>query len=163
MRILLKKFKFKLIRHFVAILISKTSDSAIAFGFALGTFIALLPTPGLNWVLAFCAALINKKLNKLSLFFAIVFWNPLFMAPVYALCYVVGDYVFDILPLEQWESFIHHPYVSHSGKFLIGNLILTSIISILGYHLAFKIVNLYKNKREIKKNARQKNINRISY
>lgn len=163
MKVWIKKFKYKLFRNLIAVLTSKTSDSAIAVGFALGTFIALLPTPGLNWVLAFCAALIYKKLNRLSLFFAIVFWNPLFMAPVYALCYVVGDYIFHVLPLEQWESFIHHPYVSHSGKFLIGNIILTSIISILGYYLALKVVALYKNKRETKKLNRKKNLNQIFY
>ncbi len=151
MKIWYRKFRFKFIRNLVEVLTSKTSDSAIAFGFAVGTFIALLPTPGLNWVLAFCMALLFKKINKLSLFFAIVFWNPLFMAPVYALCYVVGDFLFNVFHLEQWESLLPYTFVSHSGKFLLGNIILTSIISVLGFHLALKVVLLYKNRREKKK------------
>lgn len=159
----IRKTKFKLIRHFIEILRSKTSDRAIAFGFATGSFIALLPTPGLNWVLAFLAALIYRKLNKLSLFFAIVFWNPLFMAPVYALCYVVGNFIFDIFHIENISFFADNSYISNSGKFLTGNILLTSVISVIGYYLALKIVRAYKKRRTNKKYGKKRHTNHVMY
>lgn len=157
MKIWYKRLRFKTIRQFVAVLTSKTSDSAIAFGFAIGTFIAILPTPGLNWVLAFLVALVYKKINKLSLFFAIVFWNPLFLAPVYALCYVTGDLVLETLHISQWETVIQNSYMSSSGKFLVGSLVLSLILSLSSYHLALKAISLYKNKRESKRPVSKKN------
>ncbi len=147
-----RRFRYKLLRHFVQVLRSKTSDRAIAFGFAVGTFIALLPTPGLNWVLAFGIALVYKKINKLSLFFAIVFWNPLLMAPVYALCYVLGGFLFDIFHIQHWES----AYLNNSGKFMAGNIILTSLISLVSYHLSLLVIALYKKRREKKMQRKKK-------
>lgn len=158
MKIWYRKFRYKTIRHLVKALTSKTSDSAIAFGFAIGTFIALLPTPGLNWILAFCAALIYKKINKLSVLFAVVFWNPLFVAPVYGLCFVVGDIIFNVFHLSQWETLLQHSFMSNSGKFLAGNLILTPILSFISYQLAIKVISLYKNRRKMK-HSRKKNTN----
>ena len=158
-----RRTKFKLIRHFIEILRSKTSDKAIAFGFATGTFIALLPTPGLNWVLALLAALIYRKLNKLSLFFAIIFWNPLFLAPVYALCYVVGDAIFPLLHIENLPFFANNHYISNSGKFLTGNILLTSVISVIAYYLALKIVGTYKRRRSTRKYGKQRHTNRLMH
>lgn len=156
MKAWVRRTKYKLLRHFIEVLRSQTSDKAIAFGFATGSFIALLPTPGLNWVLAFLAALIYRKLNKLSLFFAIVFWNPLFLAPVYALCYVVGDFVFDVTHIENLSFFAGNRYLNNSGKFMAGNILITTLLSVAGFYLALKIVGAYKRRRTTRKYGKKR-------
>ena len=64
------KFYFGLRRHFIEVLRAKTSGHSVAFGFALGSFIAISPTPGFSILLGIAMVAIFKKLNKLSLFFS---------------------------------------------------------------------------------------------
>lgn len=48
---MIKKWTTKIKEHFQEIIRTKPSPHAIALGFTIGTFISILPTPGLNFAL----------------------------------------------------------------------------------------------------------------
>ena len=70
--LMVKKFKEKLKHHFQEVLKTKTSPHSIALGFAIGTLIDILPTLGFGFFLGLLVGLIFEKVNKYSLFGAII-------------------------------------------------------------------------------------------
>jgi uncharacterized protein (DUF2062 family) len=89
----LKKFKKKFKNTVSKLVHTNISGHEIALGFALGTFISItIPVVGF-WV-GVLASLVYKKINKLSLFGSIIFWNPFFLTPIYLLSYKIGNHIF---------------------------------------------------------------------
>ena len=98
---MLRRVKEKLKRHFHEVARSRKSSHSIALGFAVGTFISILPTPGLNLILGLLVALIYEKINKYSLVISIFFWNTLTLSPIYILSFKIGDLLFGDLPAAE--------------------------------------------------------------
>ena len=133
MLIKMNPFTEKVRNHFREIIRIKTSPHSIALGFAIGTFIKLLPTPGLNILLALLVVIIYKKVNKFALFGALLFWNPVFIIPLYTLSYEVGNMLFGATPVIKYNIVILDHIYNFSRRFLVGNLIISTTISILSY------------------------------
>ena len=87
----------------------KDTPEAIALGFALGTFLAALPTPGFSIAVGIVTVAFWLRPSKLSMMVAFAIWNPLVLSPFYAsslssaisrvLCSLASGF-----PLWQWES-----------------------------------------------------------
>ena len=112
---------------------TNASPQSIALAFAVGTFISVLPTPGLNLVLATLLASRFKQLNRAGLLAAIAVWNTFVVAPIYVLSHKVGA----SLPIFS----DHHLAIG----FLVGNLLLAVVITAVSYLIVQVGINRYKN------------------
>jgi uncharacterized protein (DUF2062 family) len=108
------------------------SPRSLAQAFALGTFISLLPTPGLNFVLATLLATLFKQLNRGALFAALGVWNAFVATPFYALSYQVSRMLFDSTTVSNKVGVY----------FLLGNLIVALSMTAVSYLLIHLLVQL---------------------
>ncbi|SMD33925.1 hypothetical protein SAMN04488029_1742 [Reichenbachiella faecimaris] len=142
------KFVFKLKRHFLEVLRTKTSDHSVAMGFAVGSFVAILPTPGISFLIGIGIVAIFKTINKYALFLAMVVWNIWTLAPIYWASYEIGEAIFGdvekvIFDIKEWDQVF-----DYSLRFLIGNLFLSTPIAVLSYFLVRAGVRKYKRSRQ---------------
>lgn len=126
---------------------TKTSDHSVAMGFAIGSFVAILPTPGISFLIGIGIIAIFKTLNKYALFLAMFVWNVWTLAPIYWASYEIGQVIFgdaDIITfnVEEWDQMYEY-----SLRFLVGNLFLSFPISVLSYFLVKAGVRRYKSKK----------------
>jgi uncharacterized protein len=143
---MIKRWKDKLKQHFKEILITKPSPHAIALGIAIGTFISILPTPGLNFAIGFLVLIIFKRVNKYTLFLALLFWNVFTLAPIYILSYKIGNLLFSQAPMVNIELSLLDKVYQFSRRFLIGNIIIAITISIAAYYGVKRIMYVYYKK-----------------
>jgi uncharacterized protein len=146
----------KIKRQYIQLLVEKSSSKSIAISFALGTFIAILPTPGFGVFIALMIAYFVKSLNNLSLLASFAFWNPLLLTPVYLLSYKIGDWFFDPAMVMVSEISWINTLVYYMKTYLIGNFISAIVLSVLCYFGIFRIMEFYKNKNIAKKLNRKR-------
>ena len=130
-----ERWKHKIKYYAQEVLTEKTTPHSIAVGFAIGSFISILPTPGFNLILALIVSLIYKKVNKVSLFIGVLFWNPLTSPVIYYFSYKLGNLIFGAAPIVVYNvSFMEQIY-QFTRRFLVGNIIIAVSMSIISYFL----------------------------
>lgn len=139
----------KLKNHFRAVIKIKKSPHSIALGFAIGTFISILPTPGLNILIGLLIVLIYKKINKFSLFGAVFFWNVLTTTPIYFLSYKLGNFLFASKPVNISDFSLIGKIYHFSASYLAGNIIMAAICSAASY-LLIRLFLEYRRKKRVK-------------
>ena len=139
-----KKFRNKFSSYFKELLKTKTSPHSIAMGFSIGTFVAILPTPGLNILLGLLIVFIFKKISKFALFGAMAIFNPLVLTPIYVFSYKIGNVIFSSEPIVRYKFILLFQIYEFSRRFLVGNLFIATSISILSYFIVKKIVKKYE-------------------
>jgi uncharacterized protein (DUF2062 family) len=125
---------------------TKKSPNYIALGFALGTFLAILPTPGFSIGLGIILLLIFPKISKISMMAAIVVWNPFVTAPIYAVSYQIGDLFFrdhEILKIEL--TFLKQAW-NFSKRLLFGTSIIGLTVSLISFFMIKYSVLAYRNR-----------------
>jgi uncharacterized protein len=137
---MLKKWR----HHLRDILTLKRSEHSIAVGFAIGTFLAILPLLGLSVFVGVLAVLFCKRLNKFALFGAMAFWNPLVLIPIYWLSFAIGDALFDPLPVVEFKVTLLNQVSHFSRRFLLGNVLLASLLSTASYFVMKAAVHTYR-------------------
>ena len=151
----IKKFYHK---HYHRTLRQKHSPHQIALGFAIGTFIGIIPTGGLGIFLGLLVIYFYKELSKIAVFAGMAIWNPFTMVPVYYASYKIGDIIFDTrtnIDINPNETFLRHAF-NFSERYLLGNLILAIMITSISYFFMRKAVIAYRNRKE-KKSLKNKN------
>jgi len=145
----MKKWLLKKTEQYIERVIEiKHSPGAIAAGFAIGTFIGILPTPGLNILIGFLVMLLVPRISKIALFAAIIIWNPFVAAPTYWLSYKIGAYLFAGEPLVKYNLDILNKAYEFSRRFLVGNIIVASALSASSYFLVKWIATEYKKHKK---------------
>ncbi|HLD42006.1 MAG TPA: DUF2062 domain-containing protein [archaeon] len=142
-----RKYKDKGNEYLQLLLKSKTSPHSVALGFAIGTFISVLPTPGLHFVLGFLILLLVKKISKYSLFFTLLFWNALTLTPIWMMSYKIGDWIFGSEAVVRYKFELLNQAYNFSRRFLVGNVILAILISVILYFATKQIVRWYYLRR----------------
>ena len=142
------KFLYKLKRHFLEVLRTKTSDHSVAMGFAVGSFVAILPTPGISFLIGIGIIAIFKTINKYALFLAMFVWNVWTLTPIYWASYKIGMFIFRdaeviTFDIENWDQVF-----DYSLRFLVGNLFLSTPIAIASYFIVKAAVRKFKNRKE---------------
>ncbi|MFC1850700.1 DUF2062 domain-containing protein [candidate division CSSED10-310 bacterium] len=146
----LKRYFFRTYSRFLKI---RGNPREVALGFALGLFIGMSPTLGIQMPLAiFIAALL--KWNKISAASGVWITNPITAPFIYSATYFIGSKV-----LELRKSFIPPDEFSFSTLLLminkapfilfslcIGGIILGIPLAILGYYLSFFALKRYQGK-----------------
>ncbi|MDD3175962.1 MAG: DUF2062 domain-containing protein [Candidatus Nanoarchaeia archaeon] len=125
----------------------KQTPHSIASGFAIGTFISTMPTPGLNILLGVLISYFSKTINKLALFGGILFWNPLLTPITYSLAFKIGQFILDEHIL--FEPTIYQLFFHYSKTFLLGITILALITSIVSYLVVLIITYFYQKRNKI--------------
>lgn len=109
-----------------------------AMGFAIGTFISLLPTPGFNFAIALLLAS-WLRLHKATVLLSLTIWNVFVTAPFFALSYRLGNWLFPAPATasvaEQWQAQV----ISFVKGFLVGNLIIAAAVTAVSYTIVFLI------------------------
>lgn len=135
----MRSLKKKIKEHFHEVLRTKKSPHSIALGFAIGSFIALLPIPAIDFFIGFALIAFFTKLNKYTLILGIAIWNPLTKIPLVPLSYKIGDMFFGTAPPTEIKLMLFDRIVQFSKRFLIGNIIISILISLLSYILVFAL------------------------
>ena len=123
----------------------------IGLGFAIGTFIGILPTPGVSVLLGLLAAFIWKRLNKLAILAGIAVFNPVVNAPIIYFSHRLGGFLIPpVFPPDTPYGYLVK-ILHTSARILAGTIIVGALISIASYFIAKRIAEDYS----IKKNARK--------
>ena len=151
----------KLKNHFKEIVKLRTSPHSIALGFAIGTFVGIFPTPGLNFVIAGIISLLFKKISKISLFTGIIIWNPALTIPLDLIAIKLTTYFYPAGSLVIYSfSFINKLYNFTKG-FLLFITLISLVISLLSYIVVRIVVSQYQQRhitKEIQKILQDKNL-----
>ncbi|MEK6916356.1 MAG: DUF2062 domain-containing protein [Nanoarchaeota archaeon] len=145
-----KSVRDKVDSHIDEIKKTKIDPHNIAFGFAIGTFINILPIPFINLWIGLLVVLMFKKINKYALLAALLFWNPITLIPIYSLSFTIGNTFFVNLPNIEYDIVLLTYLFNFTKRFLIGNLILAIPVALVAYLIVFVIVKVYLIAREIK-------------
>ena len=125
----------------------------IALGFALGIFIGMSPTMGIQMPIAvFFAAML--KWSKISAAFGVWITNPFTSPFIYGLTYIVGAKLLGLksamtLPDEfTWgivrEMLKNAPVIL--GALTVGGIVVGLPLAVLSYYLSFAAVNKYQQR-----------------
>jgi uncharacterized protein (DUF2062 family) len=136
----------KLKKQAEALLKADASAHNQALGFAVGTFISLLPTPGFNFALALLLAS-WFRLHRATVLVSLAIWNVFVTAPIFALSYRLGNWLFPAPATTsvtaQWQAQV----ISFVQGFLVGNLIIAGLVTAVSYAVVLLIVWLLREKR----------------
>jgi uncharacterized protein (DUF2062 family) len=139
------------ITHFIQQLANENSTPhSVALGFTLGTFIAILPTPGFGAFLALSLTLVFKNVNRLAVVISIAIWNPLLLVPFYYVCYLLGSILLD-RPIQLEELSLYQLLYQYTNAFLLGNIILACVMSAVSYGGIYYLMRLHVNQRQLHK------------
>ncbi len=128
--------------HFIQQLANENSTPhPIALGFTLGTFIAILPTPGFGAFLALSLTLVFKNINRLAVVVSIAIWNPLLLVPFYYVCYLLGSILLD-RPIQLEELSLYQLLYEYTNAFLLGNIILACTMAVVSYGSIYYLMRL---------------------
>ncbi len=135
----------KVKHHFHEVLKTKRTPESIALGFAIGTFIAVLPTPFIHIFIAVLVVLIFENINKYAVILALIFWNPIVLIPIYYLSYQTGDFIFGSIPSDRFRITMLNAAYDYSTKYIAGSLILALPLSVISYFIVFYLAKKFQH------------------
>ena len=130
-------------KRWVKFLVGDISANGVAAGFALGTFVALLPTFGFGIFFVLWIVILFPKINKPAAILAMAFWNPIFQAPVYSVSFLLGNELFGGLSIVVYKIEILSQIYNFTRRFLVAHIIVSLVVSalayIIGYHVGKRV------------------------
>jgi hypothetical protein len=136
------------LRRYIREVISlKTSPHEIALGFAVGTFITVIPSPGFNILLGMLFIFIYRRVSKLSLFLSFAFWNPLVLVPTYYAAFRLGNLILGKAPVVAYEVVLMNQAYHFTVRLFLGSIILSTVFSIGSYYLIRHAAERYQSTR----------------
>ena len=128
----------------------------MAQGYALGTFISILPTPGFGAFLALMLIAMFKRINKIAVFIAMAIWNVWTVLPIYWLNKLMGNAIFGDARIVLFKFGSENQVFQYTLRFVVGNLLFIIPFSILNYYLALWVLKNIRARRELKSSLRKK-------
>lgn len=151
------KYWFLLKRYTQEILRSDKSDHLIATSYALGTLIAVFPTPGFSTAIGLGLLALFKKLNKIAVLLSMLVWNGFTVLPIYWLSFKIGKRIATSLPHIDFGIEWLNTFLLFLKQFALGNLVITIPISIGSYFLAVVLLKLARRMR-LRKTEKKNNL-----
>ena len=122
--------------------------------FSAGAFIGVFPTFGFGWILAAGLSFLFKLNYTSTIIGSIVVMNPITWPFFYTLSAFTGAWIFNENPSTVLNIIQKGNILGSIGKisfmYLIGNLIISLIVSIFCYFIIKKMVTGYRIRKEIK-------------
>lgn len=131
------------------LLLLRATPNQIASGFAVGVFIGIFPTFGLGG-LAILALAPLWKFNIPASIAGTLIGNPV-LAPIWIFlsCLVVRINPADIkMPKETFANIVAH-YSQVGLKYLLGNTVVSLIVSVIAYFCVIGVVTEYHKRRKL--------------
>lgn len=141
------KYWFLIKRYTQEILLSDKSDHMISVSYALGTMIAVFPTPGFSTAIGLGLLAIFKKLNKIAVLLSMMVWNAVTVLPIYWLSFKIGKRIATSLPNIDFGIEWLNTFLLYLKQFALGNLVITIPISFGSYFLAMLLLKLARRMR----------------
>lgn len=132
------------------------TPAEIANGAAIGTALAVLPTYGFAPFLALLILSFLPHVNKPAAFIALAFWNPIVQIPVYAMSFVIGDWLYGGIPVVKYDFAVLNQVFTFTRRFLVGHLIMTVCCTIFAHIVGYLLGRWYMRRhRRHKKQIQQ--------
>ncbi|MFH1849696.1 MAG: DUF2062 domain-containing protein [archaeon] len=138
------RLKGRISAYLLEVAVIKSSPHSIALGFAVGTLIGILPTPGISFITGGIVILMFKSISKISLFAALVLFNPFVNIPFDIASYKLGNYIFQNAPVHEFTIPFLNTVYRFTRRYLVGNAIIAVLMSILSYFMVKKAVVRFK-------------------
>lgn len=145
-----QKIKQRITRFIQQLANENSTPHSIALGFTLGTFIAILPTPGFGAFLALSLTLFFKSINRLAVVISIAIWNPLLLVPFYYICYLLGSVMLH-RPIQLEELSLYQLLSQYTSAFLLGNVILAFVMALISYSGVYYLMRFHLQQRQLHK------------
>ncbi len=141
-----KKRNLKSLLRYVYLKLLRFRDppEKIALSFSIGVFIGIFPTFGVGGILVILISYIfklNYLAGLLGTFIMNYFTSPFF----WALSYFVGNFI--LTGRVEWKGFERGNLKNFAISYLVGNLIIAAIFSVISYFIVKKIVVTYRKRR----------------
>lgn len=127
-----------------------TSDhppQTVAGSFAFGVFLTALPTLGTAFPVFGWVGYRFERANPLAMLAAVGVMNPVVKSGLYAVSFVLGSALLGPIP-----DVTHANVGLDAGRdvlvrFLLGNAILSAILAVVGYAVAYRTVCSYRRRK----------------
>lgn len=122
---------------------TKIADHTLGLSFAIGTFVSILPTPGLSIIVGLALAF-AFRLPKIAMILSFIIWNPFVTALLAFPSITLGRLLLKpaLVELTGLAQILHT-----TKEYLVGNFFIALYIAVLSYfiiRLIVKIVRLPK-------------------
>ncbi len=139
-------------RYFEKLSSREHSAHQVAIGFAIGTAIGLLPTFGVGFLVGVVVLFLYPRMGKLSLFGALALWNPFVLFPFQAASLWLGRLLFGEPFLQTSRNELLSIMTFHGARdivlhYLVGNLFVTALGTVVAYFAARGVVDAYRSRR----------------
>ena len=148
-----------------AMLMLDDSSHRIALGGAIGMFVALTPTVGIQMVLVLLLALLTKRwfrFNKVAALLMVYVSNPLTVVPIYWFSYKLGtiyfpgdtsrrefEALFQYDGLAEWWASFTKLFVDVGLPLLAGSLVMATCCGLATYPILLRVIrNLRRAERQ---------------
>ncbi len=142
------------------ILMLDDTPHRIALGAAIGMFVAMTPTVGLQMILVLLIAAVTSPLfdfNRVAALVMVYVSNPVTIVPIYWLNYRVGclfypssltwDY-FERLHAQGWWTVLTAVFVEIGAPLIAGSLITATVAGLLTYPLVRWLIDVVRAEAE---------------
>ncbi|HAW26611.1 MAG TPA: hypothetical protein DCY03_00615, partial [Planctomycetaceae bacterium] len=137
-----------------SILMLDDSAHSIALGTAIGMFIALTPTVGIQMLMVLCVAFLTRpffKFNQVASLITVYVSNPLTIVPIYWFDYKIGTYyvggsmtqkdfarILEFEGFSGWWETVKQLLLEVGSPLIIGSLIVATFFSLMTYPIMLR-------------------------
>lgn len=157
-----------------AILRLHDTPHSIALGTAVGVFVGLTPTFGIQMLLVLAIAFLARpffRFNRFAALVAVYISNPFTMVPVYWFNYQVGTVfthtkitwtefvrLFHYSGYTEWWSTITNVFHTLGTPLILGSFLVATFLSLPTYPLMFRLSERVQTRREARKRHRDQGL-----
>ncbi|WP_339731461.1 DUF2062 domain-containing protein [uncultured Gimesia sp.] len=139
-----------------SILMLDDSAHSIALGTAIGMFIALTPTVGIQMLMVICFAFLTRPLfrfNQIASLITVYISNPLTIVPIYWFDYKIGTYyvggsmtqsdfarILEFEGFSGWWETVKQLLLEVGSPLIIGSLVVATFFSLATYPIMLRLV-----------------------
>ena len=135
------------------------SPHHVALGVAIGMFIGLTPTVGVQMLVVITLAFLTRRLfefNRLAALLTVYVTNPITTLPIYWFNYEIGTYfvdgqmtyeafgaVFEYHSLATWWDAVCGLFLKIGAPLIVGSLIVATVVSLPTYPVMYWLVSKF--------------------
>lgn len=143
-----------------SILMLDDSAHSIALGTAIGMFIALTPTVGIQMLMVVCLAFVTRPLfrfNQIASLITVYISNPLTIVPIYWFDYKIGTYfvggsltqkdfarILEFEGFSGWWETVTQLLLEVGSPLIIGSLIVGSFFGLITYPIMLRLLTHFR-------------------
>jgi len=146
-----------------SILMLDDSAHSIALGTAIGMFIALTPTVGIQMLIVVCVAFLTRpffKFNQVASLITVYISNPLTIVPIYWFDYKIGTYyvggsmtqkdfarILEFEGFSGWWETVKQLLLEVGSPLIIGSLIVATFFALMTYPIMLRLLMHFRKQK----------------